>query len=206
MWRRFGKRAFDIVVSATGLILLAPILVLLAIAIRLGSPGPALFRQERVGQGFRPFRILKFRTMVVDAPKLGGPLTAGDRDPRITRIGGLLRATKLDELPQLINVLRGDMSFVGPRPEMAKYVEQFRADYAKLLSVRPGITDPSSLRYRNEGRLLADAPDPEAYYLEKILPDKIRLSATYVDTISCATDLSLIVRTATSMFWNRGRG
>ncbi len=206
MWRRFGKRAFDIVVSATALILLAPVLVLVAIAIWLGSPGPALFRQERVGRGFRPFRILKFRTMVVDAPKLGGPLTAGDRDPRITRIGGMLRATKLDELPQLINVLRGDMSFVGPRPEMAKYVEQFRAEYAKLLSVRPGITDPSSLRYRNEGRLLANATDPEAYYLEQILPDKIRLSATYVDTISCASDLTLIVRTATSMFWNRGRG
>lgn len=206
MWRRFGKRAFDIVVSAIALALLAPFLIVLTIAVRLSSPGPALFRQERVGQGFRPFRILKFRTMVVDAPTRGGPLTAGDRDPRITRVGAFLRATKLDELPQFINVLRGEMSLVGPRPEMAKYVEPFHAEYVKLLTVRPGMTDPSSLRYRNEGRLLATAADPEAYYLEKILPDKIRLSAAYVDTISCYRDLSLITRTATSMFWNRREG
>lgn len=203
MWRYGGKRAFDIVVASLALVALAPVLALVAIAIRLDSPGPALFRQERVGKGFRPFRILKFRTMVVDAPKLGGPLTAGDHDPRITRTGRFLRATKLDELPQLINVLRGDMSFVGPRPEMAKYVESFRSDYQKLLSVRPGITDPSSLRYRNEGSLLAAAADPEALYLESILPDKIRLSGDYVDSLSFTSDLVLIAHTATSMFWNR---
>lgn len=203
MWRRGGKRAFDLCVASVALVALAPVLALVALAIRLDSPGPALFRQERVGKGFRPFRILKFRTMVVDAPKLGGPLTAGDRDPRITRTGRFLRASKLDELPQLINVLRGDMSFVGPRPEMAKYVEAFHGEYQKLLSVRPGITDPSSLRYRNEGSLLATAADPEAMYLQRILPDKIRLSGDYVDSISFTSDLALMLHTATSMFWNR---
>lgn len=203
MWRRGGKRAFDVCVSLIALIALAPILALVAIAVRLDSTGPALFRQQRVGKGFRPFQILKFRTMVVDAPKLGGPLTAGDYDPRITRTGRVLRATKLDELPQLINVLRGDMSLVGPRPEMTKYVELFHDDYQKLLSVRPGITDPSSLRYRNEGSLLAAAADPETFYLERILPDKIRLSGDYVDTISFRSDLALMAHTATTMFWNR---
>jgi lipopolysaccharide/colanic/teichoic acid biosynthesis glycosyltransferase len=204
MWRHFGKRAFDISVAFLALMLSLPLLLAIAIAIRFGSPGPALFRQERVGRDFKPFRILKFRTMVIDAPKLGGPLTAGDRDPRITRIGALLRSTKLDELPQLWNVFRGDMSFVGPRPEVSKYVESFRADYAKLLSVRPGITDPSSLRYRNEGRLLAGVADPERYYLEQILPDKIRLSAEYVDSLSFAKDVSLMFLTASSVLVNRG--
>jgi lipopolysaccharide/colanic/teichoic acid biosynthesis glycosyltransferase len=202
-WRIGGKRAFDIGVAAIALVVLSPLLAILAIAVRLDSKGPALFRQERVGKNFRPFRILKFRTMVVDAPKLGGPLTAGDHDPRITRSGRFLRATKLDELPQLINVLQGDMSFVGPRPEVAKYVDVFRDQYKKLLSVRPGITDPSSLRYRNEGSLLAASNDPESLYLNQILPDKIRLSGEYVDSLSFRSDFAIIVSTATSMFWNR---
>lgn len=202
MWARFGKRAFDVAVAAVGLVVFAPVLFVLAAAVRLTSTGPALFAQERMGLGGRPFRILKFRTMVADAPKLGGPLTAGERDPRITRVGAILRATKLDELPQLVNVLRGDMSLVGPRPEVAKYVARYPAEYEKLLSVRPGITDPSSLRYRNEGKLLANAPDPEAFYVQRILPDKIRLSSDYIDSISFLGDVALIVRTAASVFRN----
>ncbi|MBX3438178.1 MAG: sugar transferase, partial [Planctomycetaceae bacterium] len=158
------KRAFDITFSLLGLILLSPVFLAACALVKLTSPGPAFFMQERVGRDFRPFRILKFRTMVVDAPKQGGQLTAG-RDPRITPIGRWLRATKVDELPQLINVFRGDMSFVGPRPEVPRYVEKFRRDYEVLLQVRPGITDIASLKYRHEADLLGQSTDPEATYV-----------------------------------------
>lgn len=189
------KRTFDVVVSAIALVLLAPLMAAVAIAIRLGSSGPALFKQERVGRNFQRFKILKFRTMVVDAPKLGAQITQGTDDPRITPIGKFLRRTKLDELPQLINVLRGDMSFVGPRPEVPRYVEMFRDDYQEILQVRPGITDPASLKYRDEGAILAQAADHEAEYVERILPDKIALAKQYVRRPSFATDVVLIFRT-----------
>lgn len=188
------KRLFDLTVSLLGLVLLSPLLLLIAALIKLTSPGPVFYRQERMGRGFRPFKICKFRTMVVNADRLGGPLTAG-RDPRITPIGHFLRHTKLDELPQLWNVLVGDMSFVGPRPEVPKYVHMFRDDYHELLQVRPGITDLASLKYRHESELLAQADDPEAAYVTQILPDKIRLGKEYLRRQSLLFDVSLIART-----------
>ena len=192
------KRTFDILVAGAGLLMTAPLLGLIALLVRASSQGPVFFRQERMGRGFRPFQILKFRTMIVDAPRLGGPLTAGD-DPRITRVGRFLRKTKLDELPQLINVLRGDMSFVGPRPEVRRYVEMYRADYEQLLTVRPGITDLASLRYRHESELLGQYADPDAAYIKVILPDKIALGREYIVRSSVLFDLKLILQTVCRM-------
>jgi lipopolysaccharide/colanic/teichoic acid biosynthesis glycosyltransferase len=189
-----AKRLFDVTMAASGLLLIAPLLAVVPVLIRLDSSGPVIFRQTRVGRGFRPFTIYKFRTMTSAAGKLGGPLTfAGD--PRITRVGRWLRATKIDELPQLFNVLRGDMSLVGPRPELPEYVDIFRDHFALLLRVRPGITDPASLRYRNESALLAAAPDPELEYRQRILPDKLRLSTEYAEHSTLRTDIALIFQT-----------
>jgi lipopolysaccharide/colanic/teichoic acid biosynthesis glycosyltransferase len=188
------KRTFDLLASLIGLALLAPFGLLVALAIKFDSRGPVFFRQVRVGRDFRPFRIYKFRTMVADAPARGGQLTAG-ADPRITRVGRVLRKTKVDELPQLINVLTGDMSLVGPRPEVPKYVELFASDYRDILSVRPGITDPASVKYRDEGKVLAAAPDPEAAYIEQILPEKIALARQYIERSSLAYDVGIIFRT-----------
>ena len=188
------KRLFDILVSGLGLILLSPLLLVVAVLVRATSAGPVFFLQTRVGRDFQPFQIFKFRTMVADAPKRGGQLTAG-ADPRITEIGRVLRKTKIDELPQLWNVLVGDMSLVGPRPEVPKYVEMFRDDYRTILSVRPGITDPASLKFRDEAAVLAQASDPEAAYIEQILPEKIALAKTYIERSSLFYDLSLILQT-----------
>jgi lipopolysaccharide/colanic/teichoic acid biosynthesis glycosyltransferase len=138
-----SKRALDIVAASVGLVLLSPLLLLVSLVIKLDSPGPVFFRQERIGRWFRPFLIYKFRTMVQEAPQLGGPITFG-ADPRITRVGRMLRKTKIDEFPQLINVLKGEMSLVGPRPEVRQYVEMFRSQYEEILRVPPGITDPAS--------------------------------------------------------------
>jgi len=188
------KRGFDVLASLAGLVLLSPVLAVVALAIKLTSPGPVFFRQERVGRGFRRFEILKFRTMVPDAPKLGGQLTAGE-DPRITRVGRLLRKIKLDELPQLINVVKGDMSFVGPRPEVPRYVEIFRDDYRELLTVRPGITDLASLKYRDESEVLGRSSDPETTYVEQVLPEKIALGKQYLRRSSLWFDVGLIFKT-----------
>jgi len=188
------KRALDLVAASLGLILLSPLLLAIALAVRLDSPGPVIFRQRRVGRGFQPFEIYKFRTMVDRAPELGRPLTAG-ADPRITRLGGLLRATKLDELPQLVNVLKGEMSLVGPRPEVPRYVELFRDQYAEILRVRPGITDPASLVYRDESALLGAAGDPEAEYVARILPHKIALARQYCQQQTLLADIGVILRT-----------
>jgi len=190
------KRLVDIICSSIGVLFLSPLFVVVAVLIRLDSPGPVFFRQNRIGKDFRPFRIYKFRTMAADAEKDGAPITVrGDR--RITRIGRLLRRYKIDELPQLFNVIKGEMSLVGPRPEIRKYVEQFRTDYAKLLTVRPGITDPASLHYSDEERLLASSTTWEDDYLGKVLPEKIRLSSGYVDNHTIFTDLRLILKTIT---------
>lgn len=188
------KRLLDIVIAGFGLLLLSPLLAILALLVKCSSPGAVFFRQERVGKGFRPFGLLKFRTMVQDAPSLGGPITVGD-DPRITKIGKVLRATKLDELPQLLNVLTGDMSLVGPRPEVGRYVEMFRDDYNVILQVRPGITDLASIKYRNEAAVLGNAADPETEYARRVLPEKIRLAKEYVRRQSLLLDLTIIVRT-----------
>ena len=174
-----AKRAMDIVLSAAALCVLWPVLLLIALAIVVDDPGPVFYRQVRVGRGGKPFRIFKFRTMVVDADKKGLSITVG-RDSRITRVGALLRKTKLDELAQLLNVLCGQMSFVGPRPEVPRYVELYTPYQRQVLLVRPGITDYASIAYRNENDLLAGADDPERMYIETIMPDKIELNMKYL--------------------------
>jgi len=188
------KRALDIALSALGLVLLTPVFAAVALGLRREGAGPVLFRQVRVGRGFRPFRILKFRTMVPGAERMGPGITPG-KDPRVTRFGAFLRWTKLDELPQLWNVLCGDMSLVGPRPELPHYARMFEDDYREILRVRPGITDLASLAYRDEAGRLDLEPDPERAYVETILPDKIRLARTYVSRASFAYDLRIIGET-----------
>lgn len=186
------KRAFDIFFSLTGLLLLSPFFILVGLLIKLDSKGPIFFSQERIGRHFKPFRILKFRTMVRCN---NGPLITTAIDQRITRIGKYLRRYKIDELPQLLNVLKGDMSLVGPRPEVKKYVALFESDYRKILTVRPGITDPASIMYKNEEDLLAVSRDYEEFYIKKILPDKIRLSLKYIEHPSIVKDTLIIFKT-----------
>ena len=188
------KRVLDVTASAAGMMTLAPLYVLIAAAVKLDSPGPCLYGGERVGRGFRPFRVWKFRTMVTDADRVGLGVTAGG-DPRVTRIGSVLRAWKLDELPQLWNVFVGEMSLVGPRPETAYYVEAFRKDYEEILTVRPGITDDAAIAFRNEEDVLADADDVEKTYLEEVLPKKIELYMDYLRSRSLRRDVSILVRT-----------
>jgi lipopolysaccharide/colanic/teichoic acid biosynthesis glycosyltransferase len=194
-----SKQAFDIVVAFVGLLLLSPLLLLVALLITIDSRCPVFFRQERVGRDFRPFLIYKFRTMVQDASSKGGSITFG-LDPRITRVGRLLRKTKIDELPQLINVLRGEMSFVGPRPEVWQYVELFRQDYEEILKVLPGITDLASLRYRHEAEILGRSENPEEEYVRRVLPEKIRLAKEYVRRSSLLFDVTLIFKTILTLF------
>lgn len=187
-----AKRLFDVICSALGLVVLSPLLLLAAVWVRLDSPGPALFRQTRVGRHGVPFTIHKYRTMRVEP---GAALTVG-ADPRITRSGHWLRATKFDELPQLWDVLCGAMSLVGPRPELPHYVDLYPAELRdKVLAVRPGITDPASLAFSREAELLAAAADPEREYREVILPAKLRLSAQYAARANLLTDLRLILAT-----------
>jgi lipopolysaccharide/colanic/teichoic acid biosynthesis glycosyltransferase len=189
------KRSVDVLASLAGLVVLAPVFAVVALAIKLDSRGPVFFRQERIGRHFKPFRILKFRSMVSDAPSRGSAITFVTGDARITRVGKVLRRTKLDEFPQLINVLLGDMSLVGPRPEIPEYVERFRDDYRQVLEVRPGITDLASVKYRDEAALLEQFEHPAEAYLETILPDKIRLGREYVERSSFLLDMSLVFRT-----------
>jgi lipopolysaccharide/colanic/teichoic acid biosynthesis glycosyltransferase len=188
------KRPFDLVSSLLGLILISPVLVTLAILIKKEDGGPVFYRGVRVGRFGKPFRIFKFRTMVLNAEKLGGPSTADD-DPRITRVGKFIRKFKLDELPQLINVLKGEMSVVGPRPEVQMYVDMFTEEEKTILSVRPGITDWASIWNPDEGAILAGSPDPEKTYMEKIRPEKIRLQLKYVRERSLWVDLKIILWT-----------
>ena len=190
-----AKRLFDLLGAAVALLLLAPVLAVVALAIRLDSPGPVFFRQERVGRGGVPFRIHKFRTMRVDAPALGPAVTVG-RDPRITRVGHFLRHYRIDELPQFIDVLLGRMSLVGPRPEVPRYVAHYPAALkAAVLAVRPGITDPASLAGLDESSRLATAEDPERTYIEQILPAKLALQADYARRATLASDLGVLLRT-----------
>lgn len=194
-WHGGGKRAFDLLAAAVGLLVLAPGLVLVALWIKLDSRGPVFFRQERVGRGGRLFRIHKFRTMVHDQQPGARQITVG-ADPRITRAGRRLRASKLDELPQLIDVLAGRMSLVGPRPEVRRYALFWpEALRDKVLAVRPGITDIASIEYRDESSVLSAAGDPERLYLDVVAPHKLALAARYVDEASLATDLRLILAT-----------
>ncbi len=189
------KRAFDLLLSSLGLLLLAPVLLGIALAVKLDSPGPVFYRQERVGRHGRVFRIHKFRTMQHNPQGAGLQITVG-RDPRITRVGGWLRDTKLDELAQLLDVWLGDMSLVGPRPEVPRYVAHYpQALKDKVLSVRPGITDIASIEYRDESRILAQAADPERAYILEVMPHKLALAAQYVDQASVWMDIRLIWRT-----------
>lgn len=188
------KRMFDLVLAILGLIALSPVMLAAALAVRWDSPGPALYRQLRVGLGFQPFEMLKFRTMVQGADQIGRQITIG-ADPRITRVGRWLRKTKIDELPQLINVMKGEMSLVGPRPELTKYVEMFRDDFTEILSVRPGITDIASIRFRDEASILGKAQDPEQEYVTRVLPDKIALAKKYIAESSLVLDAFLISKT-----------
>jgi len=188
------KRLFDLLSAGLGLLVLAPVLAAVAVAIKSESKGPVFYRGLRAGWHGKPFRIFKFRTMVANADKIGGPSSSAD-DPRITRVGGFLRHYKLDELPQLLNVLRGEMSLVGPRPEVMQEVLLYTKEEKRLLEVRPGITDWASIRFRNEGEILRGSVDPHAAYREKIRPEKIRLGLEYVETHSLLTDCKIIAST-----------
>lgn len=188
------KRFFDFVASALGLLLLSPIFLVMAIWIKLDSYGPVFYRQVRVGRGNKDFKIFKFRSMRVGADK-GSLVTIGGRDPRITPSGYFIRKYKLDEFPQLINVLKGDMSLVGPRPEVRHYVNYWTSEQMHVLDVRPGITDPASIKFRNENELMEQAEDPENYYIHVIMQEKIRLYLEYVKNASFWYDIRLIFRT-----------
>lgn len=190
------KRLFDVVASGVGLLLLSPLFLLVAIWIKLDSPGPVFYRQVRVGRYNRDFRIFKFRSMRVGADK-GSLVTIGGRDPRVTRSGYFIRKFKIDELPQLINVFIGDMSLVGPRPEVRHYVDYWTKEQLRVLDVRPGITDPASIKFRNENELLEKAEDPEKYYIEVIMQEKLRLYLKYVEKHNFWYDIKLIFQT----FW-----
>ena len=195
MYRAFGKRLFDLVVAGTSLVLLSPLLAAVAIGIRATSSGPAFYRGTRAGRGGRHFAMLKFRTMVQDADTRGPSSTAAD-DVRITTIGHVLRRFKLDELPQLINVVKGEMSLVGPRPQVISVVNDYTERERGLLAVQPGITDWASIRFRNEGEILKGSTDPDADYLRLIHPEKVSLGLKYADSVSFATDVGILLHTA----------
>ena len=188
------KRLFDIVASGCGLLVLSPVLLVVAIWIKLDSRGPVFYRQVRVGYKNKDFRIFKFRSMRIGADK-GSLVTIGGRDPRITRSGYFIRKYKLDELPQLINVFIGDMSLVGPRPEVRHYVDYWTPEQMHVLDVRPGITDPASIKFRNENELMGQAENPEDYYINVIMQEKIKLYLEYVENASFMYDLMLIFKT-----------
>lgn len=188
------KRLFDILASGLGLVCLSPLFTAVAVWIKLDSRGPVFYRQVRVGKGNKDFRIFKFRSMRPDSDKLG-LITVGGRDPRVTCSGYYIRKYKLDELPQLINVFIGDMSLVGPRPEVRKYVDMYSPDQLHVLDVRPGITSLASLRYRNENEVLAKAEDPDKCYIEKVMPDKLAIDLEYVRKATLWNDIKLIFST-----------
>jgi lipopolysaccharide/colanic/teichoic acid biosynthesis glycosyltransferase len=188
------KRLFDFLVSFIGIIILSPILIIIAISIKMDSRGKVLFLQKRVGQHGKIFNIYKFRTMVTDAEKLGKQITVG-KDKRITRVGSFLRKYKLDELPQLFNVLKGEMSFVGPRPEVPNYVRLYNEMEKKVLSVKPGITDFASIKYRNENEILGKVSNPEEYYINVIMKNKLELNLRYIDKNNIFLDIKIILET-----------
>lgn len=191
------KRLMDVVLAALGLVLASPLMLACALVVKISSRGPVIFEQERIGRFGRPFMIKKFRTMRSESM---GPSITSSSDSRITTVGRWLRATKLDELPQLINVIRGQMSLVGPRPEVAKYVALWPADArTEILRVRPGMTDPAAIAFRRESELLAEAEDSERYYVEKILPQKVELYREYVSEWSLLGDLKIMLQTASAV-------
>ena len=197
-----SKRLFDLVLAALALLALLPLLAVVALWVKLDSPGPVFFRQERVGRGGVPFRIHKFRTMVADSPARGLPLTVG-ADPRVTRAGSVLRRLRIDELPQFIDVLQGTMSLVGPRPEVPRYVAHYPAELrARVLAVRPGMTDPATLAHIDEAAMLAAAADPEREYIDRILPAKLTQAVQYAERATLASDMAVLWRTSRAL-WRR---
>ena len=193
MVRRGAKRCFDVTASAVALVVLSPVLVGIGVAIRLDSPGSPIYRQVRVGREGRRFRILKFRTMVRDADRLAANVSPSD-DPRITRVGRFLRRWYLDELPQFVNVLRGDMSLVGPRPETPEFVALYTPEELRVLEVRPGLVGPSTLAHMDEGKVLSSAADPEALYRTRILHERVRVDLEYLSRGSLPYDVALLAR------------
>ncbi|HZW62032.1 MAG TPA: sugar transferase [Flavobacteriaceae bacterium] len=193
------KRGFDIIFSFAGLLLTAPLFLVLALTIKLESKGPVFYLQTRVGQYNKDFKIFKFRTMKVDADKKG-LLTLGDRDHRVTKVGYFLRKYKLDELPQLVNVFIGNMSFVGPRPEVRNYVNYYTEEDRVIFNLKPGITDYASIAFRDEAELLKTATNPEAYYITHILPQKLKLHKKYIVNQSLSTDIKIILNTLSAIF------
>ena len=202
LYARYGKRSFDVIVSAVALILLSPFLLFVAIAVRLDSPGPSLFFQTRTGRLDRTFRIIKLRTMRPSGSS-NAPLITACGDSRVTRIGHWLRKTKTDELPQLLNVLRGEMSLVGPRPEVPKYTVLYNSEQKRVLAVRPGITGPAAITCVHEEELLAGQDDPERYYLSTLLPAKLQMDLAYCSDITFRTDIGLICQTVGTLFSRR---
>jgi len=198
-YANYGKRALDFLLATVGLILLLPLFGLVACCVKLTSRGPVLYRQVRIGKDGRPFQILKFRSMMTQTSERKLSITVAG-DPRVTAIGRLLRRYKADELPQLWNVVRGNMSLVGPRPEVPVYVAEYTQEQRMVLSARPGITDPASLAYRNEEEILADQDDPERFYRTRILPDKLARNSAYLEKITLQNDIRIIVKTILSSF------
>jgi len=193
------KRPFDLIFSFVGISLFLPVGALIALIIKIEDGGPIFYIQERVGQGGRHFKMIKFRTMIRDADKIGSAITIG-KDSRITRVGRWLRSFKLDEFPQLFNVLKGEMSFVGPRPEVPKYVTLYNDTEREVLNLVPGITDPASIIYRNENEILGKFGDPEKHYVEKIMPDKIRINLEYAKKANVLSDIFVILQTIGILF------
>lgn len=190
----YGKRIFDILATISGGLILLPIIIIIVIWIKLSSKGPIFYVQKRVGKDFQEFDLYKFRSMIIDADKVGPSVTSGD-DPRITKVGKIIRRTKIDELPQLINVIKGDMSLVGPRPEVIKFVKEKKEEYSKILSVRPGITDNAAIAYRDEETIMNQYENKEKAYIEIVLPEKIKLYNEYLQNISLINDIKLILKT-----------
>jgi lipopolysaccharide/colanic/teichoic acid biosynthesis glycosyltransferase len=198
------KRIFDILVALLGTAILFPFFIVISLCIKLESKGPIFFLQERVGKGGKLFKLIKFRTMHVGADKFMA-ITVGKRDPRITRVGHFLRRFKIDEFPQLINVLLGEMSLVGPRPELKKFVDLYDERQRQVITIRPGITDYASIQFRNENELLEGQPDPVGYYSREILPVKLNLNLEYISSQSIVLDVKILLKTAISIFY-RSKG
>jgi lipopolysaccharide/colanic/teichoic acid biosynthesis glycosyltransferase len=199
MYQRYGKRLIDASVSFVALVVLCPLFAVVGLAIKWTSPGPIFYWQDRVGRCGKIFKIAKFRSMVVDAEKKGLGITVSG-DARVTRFGAFLRKSKIDEFPQLWNVLKGEMSLVGPRPELPQYVSSYTPEQQLVFRVRPGITDPASIRYRHEEAILAVSQDPDHYYRNVVLPDKLALNIRYIRDISIFSDIKCVIQTITSLF------
>lgn len=190
----YGKRFFDILATILGGLILVPIIIPIIIWIKLSSKGPLFYVQKRVGKNFKEFNLYKFRSMIINADKVGPSVTSGD-DPRITKVGRIIRKTKIDELPQLINVIKGDMSLVGPRPEVMKFVKEKKDEYKNILTIKPGITDNAAIEFRDEETIMEQYIDKEKAYIDIVLPQKIELYNKYIRNISLLNDIKLILKT-----------